>query len=152
MRSSLLIKISSKRDETVATVSLTKAKNLHPPLGTFILQRSRPSLADTILTSSSFRSNGYGGGSNNYSTNGYGGSNGYSNGYGSGNTGYGGASGGYGGGGDKMSNLGAGLKVQHWGTEHSHIFCLNTMLTSYLRHGHSPQIRQIILQGRPQGH
>ncbi|KAL9104724.1 MAG: hypothetical protein Q9163_000336 [Psora crenata] len=59
-------------------------------------------------------SNGYGASS----TNGY--SNGYSNGgsYGASTNGYGG--GGYGGGsfggagGDKMSNLGAGLKTQHW--------------------------------------
>ncbi|KAL8690174.1 MAG: hypothetical protein Q9218_004324 [Villophora microphyllina] len=63
-------------------------------------------------------SNGYG------SSNGYGGSNGYSNGhsngtsggYGASSNGYGGGSygGDYGGSGDKMSNLGAGLKTQHW--------------------------------------
>lgn len=55
--------------------------------------------------------------------NAYGGSNGYANdNYGSG-AGYGGSgygSGGYGGGGygggDKMSNLGANLQKQHWGT------------------------------------
>jgi ATP-dependent RNA helicase DDX5/DBP2 len=51
------------------------------------------------------------GGNNGYS-NGYGNSNGYSNGYGSAS--YGGGA--YGGsGGDKMANLGAGLKEQHWG-------------------------------------
>ena len=63
------------------------------------------------LTRSSFRGGGYsGGGSNGYS-------NGHSGGYGS----YGGGGGSYGGGsygggsGDRMSNLGAGLKTQHWG-------------------------------------
>jgi len=51
------------------------------------------------------RSNGYGGGANGYSNgNGYGGSNGYSS----------GAQGGGFGGGDRMSNLGAGLKEQTW--------------------------------------
>lgn len=55
----------------------------------------------------------YGGGSNGYSG---GGSNGYSNGYGGSTNGYGGGSGfGGGAGGDKMSNLGANLKTQHWG-------------------------------------
>ncbi|KAJ9652661.1 ATP-dependent RNA helicase dbp2 [Neophaeococcomyces mojaviensis] len=49
-------------------------------------------------------SNGYGGGH----SNGYGGSNGYSHGGSNGHSG-----GGYGGG-DKMSQLGAGLKEQHW--------------------------------------
>ncbi|CAL8581353.1 ATP-dependent RNA helicase dbp2 [Xanthoria parietina] len=59
-------------------------------------------------------SNGYG------SSNGYGGSNGYSNGstngYGASSNGYGGGSygGDFGGSGDKMANLGAGLKTQHW--------------------------------------
>jgi len=63
--------------------------------------------------------NGYSGGSrsNGYS-NGYGGSNGYSNGTNgyAGSNGYGGGSygGGFGGGGDRMSNLGAGLKAQNW--------------------------------------
>ena len=63
-------------------------------------------------------SNGYtNGGSGGYS-NGY--SNGSSAGYGASTNGYSGG-GGYGGGsfggagGDKMSNLGAGLKTQHWG-------------------------------------
>jgi len=54
-------------------------------------------------------SNGYSNGHSNGHSNGYGSSNGYSNGA---SNGY--ASGGYGGGGDKMSNLGAGLKVQQW--------------------------------------
>ncbi|KAL8631230.1 hypothetical protein Q9189_003075 [Teloschistes chrysophthalmus] len=63
-------------------------------------------------------SNGYG------SSNGYGASNGHSNGhshggsggYGASSNGYGGGSygGDYGGSGDKMANLGAGLKTQHW--------------------------------------
>ncbi|KAL8730821.1 MAG: hypothetical protein Q9181_004525 [Wetmoreana brouardii] len=58
------------------------------------------------------------------SCNGYGASNGYSNGYTNGTSnGYGASSNGYGGGsyggdfggsGDKMANLGAGLKTQHW--------------------------------------
>lgn len=58
-------------------------------------------------------SNGFSGGSNNYSNGGgsYGSTNGYS-----GGTSYGGGSGSFGGaGGDKMSNLGANLKTQHWG-------------------------------------
>ena len=61
----------------------------------------------------SYGGGGYGsrGGSNGYS-NGYGGgSNGYSNGNGYGG---GGGGGGYGGGGDRMSNLGQGLKQQNW--------------------------------------
>ncbi|KAI4121237.1 MAG: hypothetical protein LQ338_006477 [Usnochroma carphineum] len=63
-------------------------------------------------------SNGYSG------SNGYGSTNGYSNGYTNGTSGgYGGSSNGYGGGSyggdfggssDKMANLGAGLKTQHW--------------------------------------
>ena len=58
-------------------------------------------------------SNGYGA-SNGYS-NGH--SNGTSNGYGASSNGYGGGSygGDYGGSGDKMANLGAGLKTQQWG-------------------------------------
>lgn len=56
-------------------------------------------------------SNGFSGGSNGYS-NGDGGYGGSSNGYGGGS--YGGSFGG-GAGGDKMSNLGAGLKTQQWG-------------------------------------
>lgn len=58
-------------------------------------------------------SNGY---SNGHSSGGYGGSNGYSNGASNGYSSGGGyGSGGYGGaGGDKMSQLGAGLKTQHW--------------------------------------
>lgn len=60
-------------------------------------------------------SNGYGGGSNGYSNgNSYGGSNGYSGGGGYGGGGYGGGGYGGGGGGDRMSNLGAGLKQQNW--------------------------------------
>lgn len=64
-------------------------------------------------------SNGYSNGNTNGYSGGYGGSNGYSNGasngYSSGG-GYGG--GGYGGsGGDKMSQLGANLKTQHWDME-----------------------------------
>lgn len=71
-------------------------------------------LTDLVTSSGS---NGYSGGSNGYS-------NGYSNGsnYGGASNGYGGGAsyggaGSYGGGagGDKMSNLGAGLKTQHWG-------------------------------------
>jgi len=54
-------------------------------------------------------SNGYGGGDSN--TNGYSGGGGYGGSRGGGG-GYGG--GGYGGGGDRMSNLGDGLKTQHW--------------------------------------
>lgn len=56
-------------------------------------------------------SNGYG------SSNGYGGSNGYSNGHSNGTSGgYGAGSygGDFGGSGDKMANLGAGLKTQNW--------------------------------------
>ena len=57
-------------------------------------------------------SNGYGSSATNGYTNGYGGQSLSTNGYSSG--GYGAGS--YGGaGGDKMSNLGAGLKTQHWG-------------------------------------
>lgn len=58
-------------------------------------------------------SNGFSGGSNSYSNGGggYGSTNGYS-----GGTSYSGGSGSFGGaGGDKMSNLGANLKTQHWG-------------------------------------
>lgn len=51
---------------------------------------------------SSHYSNGYGGGSNGYSNG--------ANGYGGGSNGYGGG----GSGGDRMSNLGAGLQKQHW--------------------------------------
>ncbi|KAF4306538.1 putative ATP-dependent RNA helicase dbp2 protein [Botryosphaeria dothidea] len=64
---------------------------------------------------SSHYSSGYGGGSNGYSNgNSYGGSNGYSGGGGYGGGGYGGCGYGGGGGGDRMSNLGAGLKQQNW--------------------------------------
>lgn len=59
-------------------------------------------------------SNGYG--SSNSNVNGY--SNGTSGGYGGSSNGYGGGSyggGDFGGSGDKMSNLGANLKTQHWG-------------------------------------
>ncbi|KAK7712737.1 ATP-dependent RNA helicase dbp2 [Botryosphaeria dothidea] len=64
---------------------------------------------------SSHYSSGYGGGSNGYSNgNSYGGSNGYSGGGGYGGGGYGGGGYGGGGGGDRMSNLGAGLKQQNW--------------------------------------
>lgn len=65
------------------------------------------------------RSNGYSNGySNGHNTNGYSNSNGYGGGHG----GYGGGQGGgyggsFGGGGDRMSNLGAGLKEQHWGKQ-----------------------------------
>ncbi|QIW95693.1 hypothetical protein AMS68_001211 [Peltaster fructicola] len=81
----------------------------------------------------SYRGGGYGGGGrggggggyNNGYSNGYGGSNGGSNGYGGGGNSYGnggsygggnsyGNGGSYGGGGDRMNNLGAGLKQQEW--------------------------------------
>lgn len=84
-------------------------------------------------------------GSNGYS----GGSNGYSNGYSNGSS-YGGASNGYGGGasyggggsygggagGDKMSNLGAGLKTQHWGKVFQalqHVLGINMNLQTLLQ-------------------
>lgn len=68
------------------------------------------------------------------SSNGYGASNGYSNGHSNGTSGgYGASSNGYGGGpyggdfggsGDKMANLGAGLKTQQWGK--LRVFCLGS--------------------------
>lgn len=60
-------------------------------------------------------SNGYG--SSNANVNGY--SNGASGGYGASSNGYGGGSygGDFGGSGDKMANLGAGLKTQNWGQQ-----------------------------------
>ncbi|KAL9613674.1 MAG: hypothetical protein Q9167_001803 [Letrouitia subvulpina] len=71
-----------------------------------------PIPTEYLLTHRSYgNSNGYGHGSSGYS-NGY--SNGTSNGYGASN-GYGGGSyGDFGGSGDKMANLGAGLKEQHF--------------------------------------
>ena len=78
----------------------------------FCLLHFNNALLDTYLRVFSFR-----GGDNSYSN-----GNGYSNGGGYGGGGYGG-SGGYGGGyggrggggGDRMSNLGSGLKKQDWG-------------------------------------
>jgi ATP-dependent RNA helicase DDX5/DBP2 len=62
----------------------------------------------------SSRESGYDGGYSNGNTNGYTGTNGYSNGYSNGfSNGYG-STNGFSGGGDKMSNLGANLKEQHW--------------------------------------
>ena len=91
-------------------------------------------------------------GSNDYSatsTNGYQTGGGYgtsTNGYGGGA--YGG--GGYGGaGGDKMSNLGAGLKTQRWGKSKDIAHYSHHGLIIRERSGVNAEIRKILLQGRP---
>jgi len=74
-----------------------------------------------LLTFLRFTSNGTNGATNGHS-NGYGGGyGGQSNGYGSGSYGGGGN---FNGGGDRMSNLGAGLQKPQWGEFNSHMILM----------------------------